>query len=194
MKESLIIRPAMPEDAQALLEIYSPYVMETAISFEYSVPTLAEFQDRIRSILTRYPYLVATHSGIIIGYAYASTFKPRAAYGWGVETSIYVAKGCHGLGVGRALYQKLEAVLRRQNILNINACIAYPNREDAHLTTDSEKFHSHMGFNTVAHFHQCGYKFGTWYDMIWMEKLLAEHPPVPAAVRPFLEVWEAFFA
>lgn len=194
MPQPVIIRPAVPEDAQALLQIYAPYVLNTAISFEYTVPSVEEFADRIRKTRDRYPYLVALQSDEIVGYAYASAFKSRTAYDRAVETSIYVSQNCRGGGIGRALYEKLEAVLRCQNILNLNACIAFPAGEDAHLTTDSPKFHERLGYRTVAHFHQCGFKFNTWYDMIWMEKLLGEHPVEPAPVRPFMEVWHDCFA
>lgn len=194
MPQPVIIRPAAPEDAGVLLQIYAPYVLNTAISFEYTVPSIDEFAGRIRKTLARYPYLVALRDGEIAGYAYASAFKSRAAYDRAVETSIYVSQACRGGGIGRALYEKLEAVLRCQNILNLNACIAFPAGEDAHLTTDSPRFHERLGYQTVAHFHQCGFKFDTWYDMIWMEKLLGEHLPAPAPVRPFLEVWHDCFA
>lgn len=194
MSQPVFIRPATPEDAEALLKIYAPYVINTAISFEYTVPTVEEFAGRIRNTIARYPYLVALRDGEIVGYAYAAAFKSRAAYDRAVETSIYVAKNCRGGGIGRVLYEKLAAVLRCQNILNLNACIAYPTGEDAHLTTDSPEFHERLGYQTVAHFHKCGYKFDTWYDMIWMEKLLGEHLPSPAPVRPFLEVWHDCFA
>lgn len=194
MSQPVLIRPATPEDAEALLQIYAPYVKNTAISFEYTVPSVEEFAERIRKTLVRYPYLVALRDGEIVGYAYAAAFKSRAAYDRAVETSIYVTQNCRGGGIGRVLYEKLAAVLRCQNILNLNACIAYPTGEDAHLTTDSPDFHERLGYQTVAHFHKCGFKFDTWYDMIWMEKLLGEHLPSPAPVRPFLEVWHDCFA
>ncbi len=194
MPKAITIRPAVPEDAEVLLQIYAPYVLNTAISFEYTVPTVEEFAGRIRKTLPRYPYLVALHGEEIVGYAYASAFKSRAAYDRAVETSIYVSQNFRGGGIGRALYAKLEAVLRCQNILNLNACIAFPTGEDAHLTTDSPKFHERLGYRTVAHFHQCGFKFNTWYDMIWMEKLLGEHLTAPKPIRPFMEVWHDCFA
>ena len=126
-----------------------------------------------------------------MGYAYASPFHERAAYGWAVETSIYVSQSVRGQGVGGALYQALERVLARQHILNLNACIAVPPPEgDPYLTGDSAAFHSHLGYRPVGRFHQCGYKFGRWYDMIWMEKLLAPHPERPEAVVPFPELLE----
>lgn len=194
MPQPVVIRPAVPEDAEALLEIYAPYVQNTAISFEYTVPSAEEFAGRIRSTLIRYPYLVALRGDKIVGYAYASAFKSRAAYDRAVETSVYVSGDCRGGGIGRALYERLEAVLRCQNILNLNACIALPSGEDPHLNTDSPKFHARLGYEKVAHFHQCGFKFNTWYDMIWMEKLLGDHSATPAPVRPFCEVWRDCFA
>lgn len=126
MNMPVLIRPAIPEDAEALLEVYAPYVLQTAITFEYEVPSVEEFAGRVRGTLARYPYLVAERDGKIVGYAYVSAFHARPAYDWAVETSIYVAQACRGGGVGRALYEKLEEVLRRQNILNLNACIAFP--------------------------------------------------------------------
>lgn len=183
------IRAAKKEDALQLLKIYAPYVEETAITFEYDVPTLAEFKKRIADTLKKYPYIVAEDGGKIIGYAYASAFKERAAYDWAIETSVYVDKDCRKNGVGKALYLALEDALAKQNIINLNACIAYPaEKEDGHLTADSVKFHEHMGYTLVGRFHKCGYKFGRWYDMVWMEKHIGEHPDTPAPVKAFPEI------
>lgn len=163
-------------DAAGLLEIYGPYVEHTAISFEYAVPSLEEFQGRIRSISAKYPYLKAVDDdGTILGYAYAGAFKTRAAYDWAVETTIYVRREQRRSGVGRELYEALERSLKGMGICNLNACIAYTKEPDAHLTNDSMGFHEHLGYKMVGTFHQCGYKFGTWYDMIWMEKLIGPH-------------------
>lgn len=112
--EEIEIRLAEPEDAGELLAIYAPYVEETAITFEYTVPSLAEFQERIRHTRERYPYLVAASAGKIVGYAYAGPFKGRRAYDWAVETSIYVARGAHRQGVGRRLYEALEQCLKNR--------------------------------------------------------------------------------
>ena len=90
--DEIKIRTATPEDAEALAAIYAPYVENTSITFEYTVPSVKEFAERIRHTLARYPYLVAEKSGIPIGYAYASAFKGRAAYNWSVETSIYISQ------------------------------------------------------------------------------------------------------
>lgn len=179
------IRTADIFDAQEILEIYAPYVRKTAITFEYEVPALAEFERRIKNTLVRYPYLVAEKEGEILGYAYTGAFKDRAAYDWAAEISIYVKEDKHGLGIGSRLYAAVEEISRAQHILNLNACIAYADTEDAYLTKDSVKFHSRMGYHLVGTFHQCGYKFGRWYDMVWMEKELGEHPAEPLPVIAF---------
>lgn len=172
-----IISPAGPGDAPALLAVYRPYVEKTAVTFEYRVPTEEEFAGRVRHVLERYPYLKAEADGELVGYAYASRFKDRAAYAWSVETSIYVKEGFHGKGIGRALYRALEGALQRQNVQNLNACIAFPNPE-------SIAFHERMGYALVAHFHQCGFKNGQWWDMVWMEKALGAHEPSPRDFIP----------
>ncbi len=173
--DSLVIRMAKASDAEALLDIYAPYVLHTAITFEYEVPSVEEFRQRIARTLERYPYLVAELGGKQVGYAYASPFHERRAYDWAVETSIYMAQDKKGCGYGKILYLALEDILKRQNILNLNACIAYTDEPDEHLTNDSMCFHEHLGYRLVGRFHQCGYKFDHWYDMIWMEKLIGEH-------------------
>ena len=175
MYKNTVIRMAEIEDAAAILEIYAGYVKNTPITFEYEVPSVEEFRQRIANIMQRYPYLVATNEEEIIGYAYASAFKNRAAYDWAVETSVYVKKETHGYGVGKKLYEALEEILKKQNIINLNACISFPN-------PDSVAFHEKMGYRTVAHFTKCGYKMGVWYDMIWMEKMLGDHVKEPKPV------------
>ena len=113
------IRAGRPDDAQQLLEIYAPYVTETAISFEYSVPSLREFTDRIKHILPRYPYLAAEIDGKVAGYAYTHPFVGRAAYDWSAETTIYIQKDARKMGAGRKLYEMLEQISRAQNITNL---------------------------------------------------------------------------
>jgi phosphinothricin acetyltransferase len=159
-------------------------VEKTAITFEYEVPSTEEFRQRIRETLRRYPYLAAVTDGRIVGYAYAGVFKGRRAYDWAVETTVYIREDRKGQGIGRLLYEALEEQLRRQNIQNMYACIAAAEEEDAYLTADSPRFHEHMGFTLVGTFHKCGYKFGKWYDMIWMEKMLGEHEECPAEIQP----------
>ena len=172
---SITIRMANPADAQALLNIYAPYVINTAITFEYDVPSVEEFASRIAHSLEKYPYLIAEEGGNILGYAYASPFHDRPAYDWAVETSIYVDQNIKHRGIGRKLHDALESTLREQGILNMNACIAYPPEEDEHLDKNSVEFHAHMGYRLVGEFYKCGYKFNRWYNMVWMEKLIGEH-------------------
>jgi phosphinothricin acetyltransferase len=182
-KDEIAIRMATTADAQALLDIYAPYVTETAITFEYEVPAIADFRARIKQTLSKYPYLVAVLDDRIVGYAYAAAFKGRAAYDWAVEVTVYVSRDYQAQGIGKKLYTRLEEILTKQHIINLNACIAYPN-------PGSIGFHTQMGYKTVGHFTKCGYKFATWYDMVWMEKMIGEHPVPPAAVIPVLQLKE----
>lgn len=185
-EDGLHIRPAAPGDAAALLRIYAPYVRETAVTFEYDVPTREEFAARIAGTLTRYPCLVAERDGQPAGYAYAGAFKARPAYDWAVETTVYVDRAQRRGGVGRRLYGALERALSAQGILNLNACIACPAEEpDPYLTGDSAAFHRRMGYRLAGRFTQCGFKFGRWYDMIWMERLIGPHTSSAPPVRPF---------
>lgn len=218
MKETIRIRTAAPDDAEKLLAVYAPYVRETAITFEYDVPSEAEFARRIAETLKRYPYLVAEEiqgemPGTVLGYAYAGPFHARPAYDWVVETSIYVDRSRKHCGVGRKLYDALEEKLGKMGILNLNACIAVPSEgetaEDLDMVSvsaqspdtaktaleanpridrNSMEFHAHLGYRLVGEFTKCGYKFGTWYNMVWMEKLIGEHRPDQPPVIPFPEL------
>lgn len=188
MREQIIpptIRVATTDDTKELLDIYAPYVTDTAISFEYDVPSLKEFEMRISNILEKYPYLIAEYDGEILGYAYTHAFVGRAAYDHAVETTIYLKKDKTKMGIGRILYEALERVTHVQNILNMNACIGYPEVPDEHLTLNSVQFHEHMGYRMVGTFHNCGYKFDTWYHMVWMEKIIGNHDSSPLPVIPF---------
>ncbi|MCR5295398.1 MAG: GNAT family N-acetyltransferase [Lachnospiraceae bacterium] len=171
----MTIRSAKPEDAGGLLAIYAYYVEKTAITFEYDLPSEDEFRKRIENVLTKYPYLVLTEGSKIQGYAYAGVFKDRAAYDRSCEVTIYLDRAAQGRGYGRLLYEALEKKLKEMGILNLYACIGVPIVEDEYLTRNSELFHQHMGYTKVGEFHKCGYKFGRWYDMIWMEKMIGEH-------------------
>lgn len=187
-RKKITVRIAKLEDAEALLKIYAPYIKQTAITFEYEVPSVEEFCGRIERILKKYPYLVAEQDGELIGYAYAGTFNERAASERSVETAIYVREDVRKDGVGRMLYEALESILSRQHILNLNACIAYTEAEDPYLTKNSVQFHEHMGYHFVGRFHKCGYKFGRWYDLVWMEKHIGEHTSNPKDVRWFEKI------
>lgn len=164
------------EDSEELLNIYAPYVKNTAISFECEVPSLKEFEERIRTISRKYPYIKAVDEAEhILGYAYANAFKGRAAYNWSVESTVYVLSDEKGKGIGTLLYHALENALQGMGILNVNACIAKPREMDPYLTNGSYEFHKKMGYELVGTFHNSGYKFDRWYDMVWMEKMIGTH-------------------
>ncbi|WP_282708623.1 GNAT family N-acetyltransferase [Ligilactobacillus sp. Marseille-Q7487] len=186
--ENLTFRIAKPSDAAQLLNIYTPYVTNTAITFETTPPSCAQFKKRIETTLQRYPYIVAIKDEKIIGYAYTSSFKDRSAYNWSVETSIYLDSSAQGLGIGTRLYQLLEKISAAQNVISLNACIAYPKTPtNPYLNLTSPKFHEHLGFSKCAHFHDCAYKFDQWFDMIWMEKHLLI-PPKPNSFIEFAQI------
>ena len=159
------IRNAQVEDAANLVAIYAPYVEKTAITFETQVPTAEDFENRIKKTMEKFPYLVAIEEGQIVGYAYASTYYARAAYDWTVELSVYVQKEARGKGVGTLLYTALEEELTARGFKNFLACIALPNPASIAL-------HEKRGYEQVAHFKKIGYKFGTWHDIVWLQKSL----------------------
>ena len=159
------IRLAKKSDAAALLAIYAPYVENTVITFEYEVPTIEDFANRIEKTLGKYPYLVAEEDGVVLGYAYASTYYARAAYDWAVELSVYVSQDARGKGVGSKLYDELEGLLDQMGYMHFLACISLPNE-------DSLAFHAKRGYQQVAHFPKIGYKFERWHDIVWLQKSL----------------------
>ncbi|MCQ2538907.1 MAG: N-acetyltransferase family protein [Acetatifactor sp.] len=184
-----MIRVATEEDAERLLEIYAPYVEETAVSFEYDVPSLEEFRGRVHNTLQQYPYLVVEEEGRILGYAYASRFHPREAYSHCVEVSIYLDMAERGQGRGRALYAEIEKILKKQNVHVIYSCIATTDREnDAHLTNASVFFHEKCGYKLIGKHEKCGYKFGAWYDMVWMEKRIEQDIEKPKKLIAFPDI------
>ena len=124
----LTIRPASLSDAQAIQAIYAPYVEKTAITFEYEVPSVQEFEKRISKTIEKYPYLVAEENGQVLGYAYASTYYARTAYDWTTELSIYLHEDARGRGLGSQLYDALEKELEKRGFLRFLACIAVPTR------------------------------------------------------------------
>ena len=169
----IILRDALPEDAVALLAIYKPYVEQTAISFECEAPSVEEFAERIHSISAKYPYLAAVADGGVVGYAYAHEFGERAAYARTAELSVYVDREVRRGGIGRMLYEELERRLKEQGYHSMVAVITAPQtEEDPYSSLDSQKFHGRMGFVKAGHLHQCGTKFGRWYDVVHMEKLI----------------------
>ena len=175
-------------DAPALREIYLPYVRTTAVTFELTDPSLEEFSERVRTTLERYPYIVAVDEGEIVGFAYAKAFRPRAAYLHSIETSIYMRMDYRGKGVGRRLYETHAKLLMLQNVYNMEACIAHCEPADEYVPATSRLFHERLGFRLVGKFTKCAHKFGRWYDMIWMEKILGDHIANPDPFMPLPQV------
>ena len=186
MIDDISIRFAKPEDAKELLKIYAYYVTDTAISFETEVPSEEEFKLRIEEVLKSYPYIVACKDDEILGYAYLHSFVGRKAYELSAETTIYLNPDKKKMGIGKKLYSVLEDIAKAQNITNLYSCIGYVDKEDEYLNNNSVQFHEHIGFRMVGKFENCGHKFGRWYHMVWMEKIIGEH----GEIREFLEFEE----
>lgn len=183
MIDDISIRFAKPEDAKELLKIYAYYVTDTAISFETEVPSEEEFKLRIEEVLKSYPFIVACKDDEILGYAYLHSFVGRKAYELSAETTIYLNPDKKKMGIGKKLYSVLEDVAKAQNITNLYSCIGYVDKEDEYLNNNSVQFHEHIGFRMVGKFENCGHKFGRWYHMVWMEKIIGEH----GEIREFLK-------
>lgn len=169
----MLIRPVTTEDAKDILAIYSPYIENTVITFETEVPTIEEFTARIENIKSKYPYLVCETHGKVIGYAYASKHRERAAYKYSVDLSIYIDPDYQHKGIGKALYVRLFDALKPYDFYTAYAGITLPNEKSIGL-------HKALGFHEVGIFHNVGYKFGKWLDVIWLEKQLKEYD-TPAA-------------
>ena len=171
-----MIRIAEERDIPAILEIYGPYVLNTTITFEYDVPTREEFTRRFRDITRQFPWLVYEEDGEILGYAYASAPYARAAYTWCAEPSVYLKPEARGRGSGRKLYAALEQILDCQGYQVLYALVTQENEA-------SLRFHERCGYRVSVLFPNCGFKFGRWLGVIWMEKRLKSveipsYPPI----------------
>jgi phosphinothricin acetyltransferase len=164
------IRPATPDDAASLLEIYRPYVEGTAVSFETETPSVQAFADRIDKALNGWAWLVAEEDGQCVGYAYGGPHRERAAYRWSTETSAYIRAGWQGKGLGKMLYQALFERLAERGYCNALAVVVVPN--DA-----SVALHRAVGFEAVGVFKRGGHKFDTWHDVMWLQRALRTSPP-----------------
>ena len=161
----LSIRKALPEDIDRIREIYSYYVENTAISFEFETPSKSEMERRYCEISKNYPYLVALSDGIVSGYAYAHSFIDRPAYRISAEVTIYVDKSSTGLGTGKMLYKELEKELESTDIRNLYALVTYPG-------WGSIEFHKKMGYRIKGIMDSCGLKNGRYYSVAYMEKII----------------------
>ena len=175
MEKAMTIRLVTEKDAAEILEVYTPYVTETAITFDYEPPTVEEFEEKIRDYSQNYPWLVIEENNRIIGYAYGSKHRTKQAYQWSPESTIYLSKQVQGKKIGRILYQTLFDLLRIQGFVNVYAGVTIPNEK-------SEAIHLSLGFEETGDFKKMGYKMGKWHDVRWYVLYLAEHisnPPSP---------------
>lgn len=169
-----MIRIAREEDLPRILQIYAPYVENTTCSFEYVPPEPEVFLERFRNFTAQFPWLVYEQDGQILGYAYASAPFSRHAYRWCCEPSIYLAPEAHRKGIGKRLYLALEAILSLQGYRVSYAIVTGEN--DASIA-----FHKALDYRFLAEFPKCGYKFGRWMSIVWLEKELnsVENPSDP---------------
>jgi phosphinothricin acetyltransferase len=186
MTPSSRVRMATVADAEAIQQIYAPFVTDTSVSFEMVPPTVDEMAQRISTTLQRTPWLVFEQDGRVTGYAYASKHRDRAAYQWSVEVSAYVLPEARRSGVARELYERLFEILATQGFYSAFAGITLPNEA-------SVAFHRALGFRDIGVFHSIGYKFGQWHDTGWLERPLRSYdspsdPPIPLSYVPCAEL------
>jgi phosphinothricin acetyltransferase len=168
-----LIRLASEADASDIAEIYAPFCRETPVSFETEAPTVDEMRHRIAQTLNWFPWLVCEDDGLILGYAYASRHRERAAYRWSVDVSVYIREGLRRMGLGRALYTSLLAVLRLQGFQSALAGATLPN-------PGSVALHEGMGFEPVGTYRNIGFKCGAWHDVKWWQLMLQGPEPNPS--------------
>ncbi len=172
------IRLINTSDAAAALKVYAPYVLNTAISFEYDVPSVDEFKKKIEKICAQYPWLVCEHNGRIIGYAYGSTHRDRTGYQWSPESTVYLDEQYHRKGIARVLYEALFKLLKMQGYYSVYAGILSSNIK-------SVEFHRALGFEDIGLFKNIGYKLGEWHSNMWMQHFLQGHNKEPKTPVPF---------
>lgn len=161
-----MLRAAQPTDAAAIAALYNHYILHTTITFEMAAVTEAEIVGRLAAVQPALPWLVAERDGALVGYAYASPWRTRAAYRQSVETTVYVDRNHGHRGIGSALYAALIAELRARSMHALIGGIALPNAASVAL-------HEKFGFRKVAHFEQVGRKFDRWLDVGYWELILS---------------------
>lgn len=182
--ENSVIRMATLEDAPAIYKIYEPYILETAITFEYDPVPLPVFKKRMETVLEQFPWLVYERGGEILGYAYCAKFKERAAFAWDCECSVYIDQKAHRQGIATALYDKLFELVNEQGYYTIYALITYHHESSMEL-------HKRFGFERVGVYEKTGYKFGKWWDLLVMEKRLRPCDEVPAETISIQELLQS---
>ena len=160
-----MIRPSRDEDIAAITAIYAHHVLNGTGTFEVDPPSVADMTSRRADVLAKgLPFIVAEEAGQVIGYAYCTWFKPRPAYRFSAEDSIYLAPGVHGKGIGRALLAELAAQAERVGIRKLIAVIGDSSN------AGSVGVHRSLGFEHVGILKSCGWKFDQWLDVVLMEK------------------------
>lgn len=172
----MIVRAARPSDAEQILTIYAPFVANSHVSFEETVPLEAEMRDRIEHYSQSHAWLVAEEESNILGYAYGCPHRARPAYRWSAEVAIYVKADSRGRGVGKTLYRALFERLRERGYHSLFAGIALPN--DASIA-----LHCSVGFEPVGVFRRIGYKNGAWRDTSWWQLHLTASDDAPVQLR-----------
>ena len=167
-----MIRLATANDAEALLHIYTPFIINSGITQETDVPSITEFKSRIEQTLIERPWLVAEINGAVAGYAYAGTHRKRKGYQWCIEPSVYLHKDYYGKNIATALYSALIDILKLQGYVNAYAVITLPN-------TKSVAFHEKFGFRYLTTYKKIGYKSDQWHDVGWWEYQINEHDARP---------------
>ncbi|MGQ8338050.1 GNAT family N-acetyltransferase [Sunxiuqinia sp. A32] len=181
MNKKVQIRVATLSDALAILKIYEPFILNSAVTFEEDVPTITEFEQRLSSIMNDCPCLVCELEGKILGYAYASAHRIRSAYRRNKEVSVYIDSQYQRNNIAKALYTSLFAILKEQGFVNLLAGITIPNPA-------SIGFHESMGFEKCAEYHYIGYKLGKWHSVGWWELCLLENDSeAPIEPIPFYQ-------
>lgn len=169
------IRLARETDVPAILDIYGPYIENTAITFEYTVPSAADFTARFRAITAVGPWLVAEEDGKLLGYAYLDRAFERTAYRWAADLSVYLSPEARGRGLGRVFYTLLERMGALQGYQLLYGLVTSENLASC-------RFHEAMGYRLTAVLPDCGYKLGRWHGVHWYEKRLC--PPCPPGAFP----------
>ncbi len=168
-RDKVRFRMANPDDTEAMLEIYAPFILNTHTSFEKEVPEITIFEKRIQAVLKEAPWLIAESNGCIMGYAYASEHRPRAAYRHNRELSVYIHESYRGIGLGVALYWSIIELLRLQGYANVLAGVALPNAV-------SVRFHQRLGFTKVGTYLDAGFKFDRFWSIEWWQKRIRDIP------------------
>ena len=186
MEEAVCVRAAAPEDAEQLLEMYTPFVRRedsslSNVSFELAAPDVEEFRQRIQDISKQFPYLVGEVNGQILGYVYCHPYRERLAYQWAVEVTIYLAPAGQGKGLGRLLYETMEKLLCLQGVTMAYSCITVGNDH-------SIKMHEALGYRLIGTFTNSGYKNGQWLDTVWLEKQLQPCPDQAYNIKSWWEL------